>query len=258
MRFLRVDRNIAMILSTAAFLLVFCAPARACVGGDDCVNGLVFKQYVSAGPAADTMAVFLHGDVSSGRNGDYMLSSAQKFVKDVPGARAVVLLRPGYFDRDNRVSEGSDCGRRDCYTKQVVAIVADAMAQLKTRFGAKAVWGLGHSGGSAILANVMVSRPDLIDGAVLTSCPCDIRAWKPHWTSSLSPLDGVAGVSRTTRVIAITGRNDVNTVPLIAQRYIEALRAAGRDAKFITVDGTHDYRSVRDAGLEALSALALQ
>lgn len=249
-------RSILFGLSLAGLLMAFTAPASACAGIDDCVNGLVFKHCASEGSATDVMAIFLHGDVSNGRNGDYMLSSAQRFVKDVPGANAVVLIRPGYFDRDNRTSEGSDCRRRDCYTEEVVATVADAVAQLKERFRAKTVLGFGHSGGSAILANVMGRRPGLLDGSVLTSCPCDIRSWKPDWTRSLSPLDLVAGVAKTARVVAITGRDDDNTAPPIAQRYVDALKAAGNDPKFIIVDGTHDYRTVRGAGLDALKELA--
>jgi predicted esterase len=204
------------------------------------------------------MAVFLHGDVSRGGSSDYMLSSAQRFVKDVPGAQAVVLIRPGYYDRDKRMSEGSDCGRRDCYTAGVVATVADAVAQLKERFGAKTVLGFGHSGGSAILASLLGRRPRLMAGAVLTSCPCDIRSWKPGWTSSISPLDTVREVANTAKIIAVTGSDDDNTAPAIAQRYVDALKSAGKDAAFIRTDGTHDYRSVRSAGLEALQRLALR
>ncbi len=251
-------RSFLFGLTLAGFLSVFAAPALACAGVDDCANGLVFKHFASEGPATGTMAVFLHGDVSNGRSGDYMLSSAQRFVKDVPGADAVVLIRPGYFDRDNRRSEGTDCGRRDCYTSEGVATVAEAVVQLKERFHAKLVLGFGHSGGSAILANVMGRRPGLLGGSVLTSCPCDVRNWKPNWTHSLSPLDVVTGVAKTARVVAITGKDDDNTVPAMTQRYVDALKAAGNDPKFIIVDGTHDYRTVRDAGLKALKELAIQ
>ena len=194
-------RSILFGLSLAGLLVAFAAPASACAGGDDCINGLVFKHYASEGPATDVMAIFLHGDVSNGRNGDYMLSSAQRFVKDLAGANAVVLIRPGYFDRDNRTSEGSDCRRRDCYTEEVVVTVADAMAQLKERFRAKTVLGFGHSGGSAILANAMGRRPELLDGSILTSCPCDIRSWKPGWTRSLSPLNLARGVADRKSVV---------------------------------------------------------
>lgn len=245
-------------LALAVLLALLTAPALACAGADDCVEGLVFKHYASEGRAKGVMAVFLHGDVSNGRNGDYMLSSAQRFVKDVPGADAVVLLRPGYFDRDNRRSEGSDCGRRDCYTSEVVATVADAIAQLKERFRATTVLGFGHSGGSAILANVMGRRPGLLHGSVLTSCPCDIRSWKPNWRHSLSPLDAVAGVAKTAKVVAVTGRDDDNTAPPIAERYVDALKAAGKDARLVVVGGTHDYRTVRGAGLDALKTMAGQ
>lgn len=202
------------------------------------------------------MAVFLHGDVSSGRSADYMLSSAQRFVNDVPGAHAVVLLRPGYFDRDGRVSAGSDCGRRDCYTETVVAVVSAAIATLKLRFGIRTIYALGHSGGSAILGNLIGRQPRLFNGVVLTSCPCDIRAWKPGWKDSLSPLDVADQIPKDLAVIAVTGRGDENTAPAIARRYVDVLKAAGRDATLILIEGTHDYRSVRSAGLEALRVMA--
>ncbi|CAN7493466.1 hypothetical protein [Bosea sp. LjRoot237] len=253
-----MTKTILTGLMLAILLAVSGGPASACAGVDDCVNGLVFKGYASEGTATDVIAIFLHGDVSNGRNGDYMLSSAQSFVKNLPGARAIVLIRPGYFDRDSRTSEGSDCGRRDCYTEEVVATVADAIAQLKERFRAKTVLGFGHSGGSAILANVMGRRPELLAGSVLTSCPCDIRYWRPGWRRSLSPIELVAGMAETARVIAITGRDDDNTAPVIAQRYVDALKTAGKDAKFFVVDGTHDFRTIRSTGLTALGELVNQ
>ncbi len=240
----------------AALLACSAAPAWACAGSEDCANGLVFVRYGPQSPGPSVMAVFLHGDVSSGRSADYMLSSAQRFVADVPGSSAVVLIRPGYFDRQSRTSEGSDCGRRDCYTRDVVETVADAIAQVKQRFEAKTVIGLGHSGGAAILANAIALRPGLIDGAVLASCPCDIRRWRPQWQSSLSPIDLVGGVRLATRLIAITGRDDEAAGPQLAEAYVEALRSAGKNAVFLPTAGTHDYRSVRDAALLALRNLA--
>ncbi|MDR6873144.1 putative esterase [Bosea sp. BE125] len=241
----------------AVLLACSAAPVWACAGSQDCANGLVFIPYgpTSPGPAS-VMAVFLHGDVSSGGSADYMLSSAQRFVADVPGASAAVLIRPGYFDRHSRVSEGSDCGRRDCYTEEVVGTVTEAIAQVKQRFGARTVIGLGHSGGAAILANVIARRPGLIGGAVLVSCPCDIRRWRPQWQRSLSPIDLVGSVRPATRLVAITGRDDETAGPQFAERYVEALRAAGKNAVFIPTQGTHDYRSVRDAALLALRDLA--
>lgn len=236
--------------------LVSGGPANACSGEENCAAGLVVKHYSSTGSARDTLAVFLHGDVSAGGSADYMLSSAQRFVADVPGAHAIVMLRPGYFDRNNVASEGSDCGRRDCYTEEVIRRVSAAIAEVEMRYGAKIVLGLGHSGGSAILANVIASSPGLLTGAVLTSCPCDIRSWKRSWSNSLSPLDVVGRIPPSTKVVAVTGRDDPNTVPAIAERYVAALKAAGKDGTMILVDGTHDYRAVRSPALDQLKAMA--
>ncbi|MFA6968720.1 alpha/beta hydrolase family protein [Bosea sp. (in: a-proteobacteria)] len=250
-----------MMRSSIWRFLVICflvsgGPANACSGEDNCAAGLVVKHYSSTGPAQKTLAVFLHGDVSAGGSADYMLSSAQRFVADVPGAHAVVMLRPGYFDRNNVASEGSDCGRRNCYTEGVIRSVSAAIAEVKMRYGAKTVLGFGHSGGSAILANVLASSPGLMTGAILTSCPCDIRSWKRSWSNSLSPLDVVGRIPSSTKVVAVTGRDDSNTVPAIAERYVAALKAAGKDGTMILVDGTHDYRSVRSSALEQLKAMA--
>ena len=202
------------------------------------------------------MAVFLHGDVSRGGSSDYLLSSAQRFVEDVPGAQAVVIIRPGYFDRNNRRSEGSDCGRRDCYTETAVDAVADAIIYLKDRLAARRVLGLGHSGGSAILANILGRHPGLLEGAVLTSCPCDIKSWRPNWANSISPLVLVRDIPISARIIAVTGTEDDNTAPAVAERYVQALKVSGKNATFLAVAGTHDYRSIRSAGLEALKQLA--
>jgi hypothetical protein len=106
-------------------------------------------------------------------------------------------------------------------------------------------------------------HPRLVDGVVLSACPCDVRPWRIHrartqffgrvWPNSLSPIDHVPLVSADAVVVAVTGAQDGNTAPKYAQDYVAALRAAGvANAEFVLArDATHaamlDSEELREA-----------
>jgi pimeloyl-ACP methyl ester carboxylesterase len=51
--------------------------------------------------------------------------------------------------------------------------IANAIGALKRRYHARKVVVVGHSGGAAIAANILGRHPELIDAALLVSCPYD-------------------------------------------------------------------------------------
>jgi len=162
-----------------------------------------------------------------------------------PQAKVISLLRPGYSD-GSLTSPGNNHGRRDQYTADNNRLVAETIANLKeANPGAKTIV-LGHSGGAAQLGAVIGQRPGLVDGAILLSCPCNLREWRygSRMKRSQSPSDFAASVSPATQVIAVTGANDDNTTPALARDYVASLESTGVNAKFVEVPNAgHHYLS---------------
>jgi hypothetical protein len=87
-------------------------------------------------------------------------------------------------------------------------------------------------------------KPKLIDAAVLVACPCDVAGWRigrREWGRSENPIRWIDQVEPSTRVIALTGAKDDNTLPELAQTYVKALQARGVDAAFqLIAEETHN------------------
>ncbi|GIL40972.1 alpha/beta hydrolase [Roseiterribacter gracilis] len=199
------------------------------------------------------LVVVLHGD-SPFRNPSYQYLFARRAAASNVDVVAVGLLRPGYTDGDGETSDG-ERGRTtgDNYTKDVVADVATAVDELKALFAARSVVLVGHSGGAAIVGNVIGTTPNLADGAMLVSCPCDLPAfrrhmfwkqWAPFWllpVDSLSPLALVDRVRPTTQVQLLVGSDDELTPPRFTQLYADMLKARGGNVSVTILPGQpHD------------------
>jgi predicted esterase len=238
--------------ATGFLTLASFSPALAC-SGENCANGLVTSSYGKG----KTLAVFVHGDVSSGGAADYMYPYAKNFARN--GVVAVAILRPGYYDKAGNTSAGSDNGRRDGYSSGNINALASAIRELKAKHGATKVIGLGHSGGAAMLG-VLAGKGGVLDGAVLVSCPCDLQKWRASrgrgsWSSSQSPSDYASGVSIP--VVAVTGSGDDNTSPELAQDYIEKLKSRGISAQVKIVSGGHNFGGgLASTAVSALSGMA--
>ncbi|MCV2894097.1 alpha/beta hydrolase family protein [Lentibacter sp. XHP0401] len=223
-------------------------------------------QAQSAGPLAGKvfgggnagLVVVLHGDVSSGGAADYHYDIAQKIASQNKGVTVLAMLRPGYSDGMGQKSKGSNNQRRDHYTKQNNKLVAQTIQAMAKQVGTSKIVAIGHSGGAAQLGVIIGAYPNLVDSAILVSCPCDIPRWRAmkgrkNWTKSQSPHKFTSKVPTSTRVIAITGNKDDNTNPVLAQDYVAALRAKGVQAQFISANGaSHGFNAM--ASLVAKSA----
>jgi pimeloyl-ACP methyl ester carboxylesterase len=239
-----------------------------------CPAGSSVREWLQAGPlclaaatyGADTagsapaLVVVLHGDTSAGGPADYHYDFAHSLAK--PGLVAVALLRPGYSDRGGRASEGQDFGRRDHYTAEYIGAVGTAVEILKKEYGAARVVLVGHSGGAAYAGVLIGSKPGIAYGAVLVSCPCDVKRWREQrgggvWTRSLSPSNFSAKVPATMRIVAVTGANDDNTPPQLAQDYVAGLAKRGVKASFVSVAGAgHNFnRATQEAAAAALKEM---
>jgi pimeloyl-ACP methyl ester carboxylesterase len=253
-----------MLAVVAALGLAASAPALACEGGS-CVNGLAYEAFGPApGTGSPVLAIFVHGDVSAGGPADYMYSYAKQFAASRKNVVAIALLRPGYYDRSGKRSDGSDNGRRDTFQSGNNRAVSGAIRELRRIYKARAVVALGHSGGAGTLGVIAGDDPGLINGLVLASCPCDVPAWRASRRrgrgggySSQSPVDYLAGIPRGTPVVAVTGRSDDNTRPELASDYVSKAQALGLNAQLQLVGGGHGFGSgVGGAAVSALGGMA--
>src|SRR4249920_1180328 len=62
----------------------------------------------------------------------------------------------------------------DNYTPEVVNAVAAVLSELKDRYHPRRVILVGHSGGAAIVGDLMSLQGAAVDGALMVSCPCDL------------------------------------------------------------------------------------
>lgn len=254
-----VMRMIVRAAAGLALLVIGMAGHAQACSAPNCANGLSYQAY---GPAqARTLAVFLHGDVSSGGPADYMYSYARSFASGRRDVAAVAILRPGYYDRAGNRSSGSDNGRRDTFDAGSIRTIAGAIRDLKAKYGAQRVIALGHSAGAGALGVIAGNAGGLLNGVVLVSCPCDVAAWRAsrgggRGFSSLSPVDYISGVPGSTAIVAVTGSGDDNTRPALAEDYVARARAAGRNARVEIVPGSHGFGSVAGPSVRALSAMA--
>lgn len=170
-----------------------------------------------------------------------------------PGRVVVFLVRPGYRSPAGH-SSGWANPRDDDYTARNVDRVAQALRQLRQAYQAEKLVLVGHSGGAALSALVLGRHADAADAALLLGCPCDVPPWREHrnrqrgggspWSSSLNPLDAVAGLRAATPVWLATGAEDDNTLPIFGQRWAEAAAARGAAARFEAVPG-RDHASIQ-------------
>lgn len=248
-----IRRTFISIVLASAF--AWSAPASACQGGD-CANGLAYEKF---GPTSSpTLAVFIHGDVSSGGPSDYMYSYAKAFAL-THKVVAVALLRPGHYDRSGKRSTGSDNGRRDSFQSSQNRAIAGAIRELQGKYGARRVLALGHSAGAGTLG-VLAGSGGILSGVVLASCPCDVRAWdesrgRGGRSQSQFPIDYVAGTGGLP-IVAVTGASDDNTRPALAEAYVQKAKAAGARASVQIVRGGHGFGGgVGSASVSALGRM---
>lgn len=266
--------RIAVCLAAGAALLlaIHLAPPAAAQAAKDCipdgeqgvttpVGCLILKTHRGAGPH-DTLAVLLHGDVSSGGPADYLFAEAEGIAKRHAHVIAVALVRPGYGDSAGRRSAGNDMGRRDHYTQQYIDAAAAGIAALKQHHKASRVVVIGHSGGAAYTGVMIGRQPGLVDVAVLAACPCDLIAWRTYsggrpWGNSWSPSDLVGKVAASSVVFAATGDADRNTHPQLAADYVAKLTARGIRAEFQAAPGASHNAVVGSATLNTMIDRAL-
>lgn len=219
-------------------------------------NGLRLKTRVYRGANVSdrpVLVIVLHGD-SPFHPPSYQYVFGRKAATQLDNVVVAAVLRPGYSDDTGDTSDGTrGYTTGDNYTPQVVDAIAGAATQLKEKYGASHVILVGHSGGAAIAADVMGRTPDVADGALLVSCPCNVSVFRKHmgekqmdplWlapVSSISPIDLVSHISPGAHVRMVVGAKDAVATPELTEEYAQALRARRIDVTVMELPGMeHD------------------
>ncbi|MEP6730506.1 MAG: alpha/beta fold hydrolase [bacterium] len=203
--------------------------------------------------ASPVLLVVLHGDSPFG-NPDYQNRFAARAAAANTDVVAVALLRPGYTDPQSHTSDGvRGITNGDNYNAVNTDAIADAISELKRLWHARKVVVAGHSGGAAIAANILGRHPELIDAALLVSCPCDVERWREHMyqqrhanvfkghIDTLSPIDLVAGISDRATVAMLVGSADDVAPPAISIAYQAKAASLGKHVTLVQVAGKpHD------------------
>lgn len=204
----------------------------------------------ASGAAVRTLIVVLHAD---GQPSHYAFAAAA--ARAVPQSAAVAVLRPGYADGTGHSSPGDrGSGTGDNYTADRITAVGDSITALRARYPKARTILVGDAGGAAIAANLAGTRPGLLDGMVLVSCPCTLPEWRarmqkqdPAWggtVTSLDPLKTSGGVLPSLRAAVLVGADDSVTPIPFSRAYAEALTLRGVAT---------DYRIVPGKGHELLN-----
>ncbi|HWB27380.1 MAG TPA: prolyl oligopeptidase family serine peptidase [Chitinophagaceae bacterium] len=214
-------------------------------------DSLHIKTYKSAGITAHpNLVIVLHGDAPFNNPGyQYILVSL--LAKENTNTLAVAILRPGYTDSENVHSPGvRGLTTGDNYTKGVVDDIAAAINNLKVLYHPANTVIAGHSGGSAITADIISTHPGIADAAAIVSCPCNVTEWRAHmkvlqnnakvWDTpvqSLSPNELVNGISKKTNIVIVTGDKDNVAPTTLSINYYNQLKQRGLNARLVTVKG---------------------
>lgn len=234
------------------------------------VNGTctMVETYKSAKlSTSPTLAVVLHGDAPFW-NPSVQYRVAQHLAEQADNVISVGMLRPGYTDDFGRKSDGvrgETVG--DNYDDPRVSQIANSINTLKQHYHAKKVVVIGHSGGAAITAKLSGDYPNLVNHAVVISCPCNINAWRKDMLvrneyelfrgdlDISSPVDLANKVSADTQIDLIIGQDDDTTKPYLTKEYNDVLKKHGKNVSMQVIEGDHNIFQKKEVIATILAAL---
>jgi pimeloyl-ACP methyl ester carboxylesterase len=234
-------------------------------GGPYRLKAAVFQS--AAVSAAPVLVVVLHGDAPFNKP-DYQNTFAARVAATQQDVVAVALLRPGYTDPQGNTSDGvRGVTNGDNWNAGNTDAIAAAIAELKRRYHPRRVVVAGHSGGSAITANLLGRHPELIDAALLVSCPCDVVRWRQSMLEltgqpvfqgpldTLSAIDQVQGMSDRVQVTMVVGSQDKVAPPALSESYRDKAVKLGKQVRLVQLAGKEHEIFLEPAVLAELAKL---
>lgn len=202
-------------------------------------------DHVSLDGNTRVLVVFVPGDSrssvahSDGQGTAFNLSQHLK--------ASTIAMQSLAYRRDASGAEGTPY---DGYMPGNVAILANALASLRTLNPGKKILLIGHSDGAAMAALLASRFPASADAYLLAACPCDVRQWQQwrnasasktgSWTHSLSPQDEVQNIRADARIALVVGNRDDDTLAKFSEAYVSRLQRSGvRTRLTYAVGATH-------------------
>lgn len=226
------------------------------------------KIYESAGLSQHPiLVIIIHGDSPDGPP-KYQYRFAERAAAAIPDAVVAAVLRPGYSDGEDSSDGMRGFTTGDNYTPEVVNAVAAVLSELKGKYHPRRVILVGHSGGAAIVGDLLGQQGIAVDGALLVSCPCDLTEWRKHMKSvkggaiweqpvrSLSPLALVDSVPASAKIWLLVGSDDPIAPPPLTLDYAEALRKRNVAVDVTLAPGLGHNILLEPVAMERLKAIA--
>jgi pimeloyl-ACP methyl ester carboxylesterase len=195
------------------------------------------------------LVIVLHGDLA-GREDAYQYQFAGAARRALSDTVVVAILRPGYADPFGKRSVGvRGLATGDNYTPEAIKSLHAAIVTARTRYRARDVTIVGHSGGAALAADLLEVDPKLASKLLLVSCPCDLSAWRAHmarqqfnpvWllpVRSVSPMQGIRRLSSALTLKMVVGEHDTVAPPALTQTFADGARGVGVRTSVTTLAG---------------------
>lgn len=183
------------------------------------------------------LVVLLHGDYQP-KSGVVYHQRLAEILTRKPGYIVASVWRPGYFDQNQRRSDGAiGTATGDNYNQNNVSAIKAGIFNLKAKYKPTKVTVIGHSGGAAVAALMLSQSSNLIDNAALISCPCFVQDWRAHmyektrapiWLEKIpvnSPHQSVKNIAANVRLIS--GKKDDITPADYSVRFHQLLKKEG-------------------------------
>lgn len=196
--------------------------------------------------------IFIHSDSPFG-NPSYQYRISKNISK-ITNSITVAILRPGYTDNCDDLSEGSKgLAMGDNYSYENVKAIASIISSIKKAEKSTKIVVMGHSGGAALAALLAESNPELIDQCILISCPCNLADWRTsmqeltgntEWSKpmdGLSPIDGISKLDLNNKIHLYVGEDDPVTPAFLSTEFYNAVNKLGASVSMKIIEGAdHD------------------
>ena len=218
-------------------------------------NGLHPLSGKVFGSGEKVLIVMAHGTGSSGRPAETMYPHAEDIAERFPNATVAAVLGAGHYDRDGRVSPGSNHERRNWTTPVNNDLLATTIRNLTQQHSPEHVVVVGHSGGARQLGVLIGRVPNLMDGAVLVGGEYRRGPSRLHSEIPLEAIDE-ATLDTSVKVVAVSGTEDETNVPEESVNYVRILKDLGLDAELKLIKGEgHNYGPLHNVVVSAIGEL---
>ena len=126
----------------------------------------------------------MHGD--SGILENFYRAYAGRISEFGADINIFMMARPRYKSLNGNKSNGSHA-RKSRYSIANINRIAEVIQNLKNYYNSEKVILVGYSGGATTTGIIIGKHPELIDSAILISCPCNVYQWNKSWKQSSSP-----------------------------------------------------------------------